>query len=90
MLSLFYSMEARYATLATIYDIVKHEFNPTGYTCQPNQIILRQQLPWDSIMNHINDLASEGLVTVIGLGNSIYITDKGIQKLKTPGLITSN
>ena len=55
-------MDHPYSTLQTIYTIVKDDPDPTSYPCKPAQIIVRQFLPWDTILEHIHQLAKQGLV----------------------------
>ena len=78
-------METKYRTLQTLYDIVKTKPNPQDYQCTPRQIILRLLLEWDVILQHLNSLAEEDLVTVQKIENSvgISITLQGIEKLKS-------
>jgi predicted transcriptional regulator len=57
-------MEHPYSTLQTIYNIVKDDSDPTSYPCKPAQIIVRQFLPWDTILEHIHQLAKQGLVEI--------------------------
>ena len=78
-------METKYRTLQTLYDIVKTKPNPHEYQVTPRQIILRLLLEWDVILQHLNSLAEEHLVTVQKIENSvgISITRQGIEKLKS-------
>jgi hypothetical protein len=78
-------METKYRTLQTLYDIVKNKPNPHTYQCTPRQIILRLLLEWDVILQHLNSLAEEDLVSVQKIENSvgISITLQGIEKLKS-------
>lgn len=55
-------MDNHYSTLQTIYSIVKDDHDPTSFPCKPAQIIVRQFLPWDTILEHIHRLHDEGLV----------------------------
>ena len=55
-------MDNAYATLHTIYSIVKDDPDPVSYPCKPAQIIVRQFLPWDTMLVHINQLHEKGLV----------------------------
>lgn len=57
-------MDNYYSTLKTIFDIVKDDPDPTSYPCKPAQIIVRQFLPWDTILTHIHKLDEEGLVSL--------------------------
>ena len=80
-------MEPKYATLKTIYEIVKDKPSPKTYHCTPRQIILHQMNPWDNIMQNLEELADEGLIVIRKLGASLCITEKGIEKAKSTGII---
>lgn len=74
-------METRYATLKTVFDLVKEEVSPTHYPCAINQVLVRQNQPWDVLLNHLQLLADEDLVQLRQIGTlQISITDKGIKK----------
>jgi predicted transcriptional regulator len=79
-------MEPKYATLKTIYEIVKNESNPITYHCTPTQVILRQTQPWDSIMEQLYELEAEELITIQKPGKAICITTKGMDKIQSPEL----
>jgi len=73
-------MENKYVTLQTIYEIVKTNSHPTSTIVFPNEVIVRQNFPWDESIRYIDELCSEHLVEVIQLSPAvIYLTDKGIQ-----------
>jgi predicted transcriptional regulator len=73
-------METRYATLKTVFDLVKEEVSPTHYPCALNQVLVRQNQPWDVLLKHLQLLAAEELVQLRQVGTlQISITDKGIQ-----------
>jgi len=73
-------MENKYITLQTIYDIVKDDAHPTSTIVFPNEVIVRQNFPWDESIKYIDELCSENLVQVIQLSPAvIYLTDKGFQ-----------
>ncbi len=74
-------MDSRFATLKTVYDIVKNEANPSLYACFPNQIIIHQSQPWDTIMQQLYSLADEGFITIQQPGTTICITNKGLDKV---------
>ena len=78
-------MEPKYRTLETIYEIVKDKQNPHTYQCSPRQIILRQLLEWDIILQHLNSLSEENLVMIKKIENSmgILITENGMEKIKS-------
>jgi len=73
-------METQYATLQTVFDLVKEEVSPTQYPCALNQVLVRQNQPWDVLLSHLQLLAAEELVQLRLVGTLlISITDKGIQ-----------
>jgi hypothetical protein len=73
-------METQYATLQTVFDLVKEEVSPTQYPCALNQVLVRQNQPWDVLLSHLQLLAAEELVQLRQVGTlQISITDKGIQ-----------
>jgi hypothetical protein len=77
-------MEPRYNTLQNIAEVVKNDPSPQTYLFSPAQIIARQSLPWDYIMEHLEDLCSEGLI-IFKKWEDIFIclTDDGIRKAKS-------
>jgi predicted transcriptional regulator len=74
-------MNNRYKTLEILYSIVQDTPSPTRYSCKPNQIILRQSLPWDAIIAHLEELAAEELVEFNqkGVDSTVTLTDEGLQ-----------
>lgn len=80
-MSLFHSMEMKYATLKTIYELVKDEINPLTYACFPHQVIIRQAQPWDKTLVQLEELQLEGLVTIQQPGTTICITAKGMSQV---------
>ncbi len=76
-------MEPKYTTLKAIYDIVKEETNPLIYACFPNQVILHQSQPWDTVMEQLQQLATDGLSTIHQPGTTICLTELGMQKAET-------
>ena len=73
-------MENKYHTLQTIYDLVKNDAHPTSSVIYPNEIIVRQDFPWDESVKHLDELKSENLVDILQLSPSlIFITDKGFE-----------
>jgi predicted transcriptional regulator len=74
------SMNNRYKTLEILYSIVQDTPSPTRYTCKPNQIILRQTLPWDNIIEHLQQLAAEQLVSFkqMGVDSTVTLTEEGL------------
>jgi predicted transcriptional regulator len=76
----FLAMENKYITLQTIYDIVKNDAHPTSTIVFPNEVIVRQNFPWDESIKYLDELCSENLVEIIQLSPAvIYLTDKGFQ-----------
>jgi predicted transcriptional regulator len=76
----FGQMDNKYVTLQTIYEIVKSNSHPTSTIVYPNEVIVRQNFPWDESIKYIDELCSENLVEVIQLSPAvIYLTDKGFQ-----------
>lgn len=74
-------METRYATLKTVFDLVKEERSPTNYPCAINQVLVRQNQPWDILLNNLQLLADEELVQLKQVGTlQISITTKGFEK----------
>ena len=47
-------MENKLVTLQTIYNIVKDNPHPTTSLLQSNELILRQNFPWDEVVNHLS------------------------------------
>jgi hypothetical protein len=73
-------MENKYITLQTIYDLVKNDAHPTSSIVYPNEVIVRQNFPWDESVKYLDELRSENLVEILQLSPAvIYITDKGFQ-----------
>jgi hypothetical protein len=74
-------METRYTTLKTVFDLVKEERSPTTYSCALNQVLVRQDQPWDVLLNNLQLLADEELVQLKQIGTlQISITSKGMEK----------
>lgn len=74
-------METRYATLKTVFDLVKEERSPTNYPCALNQVLVRQDQPWDVLLANLQLLADEELVQLRQAGTlQISITNKGLEK----------
>ena len=73
-------MEKKLQTLHTIYNIVKNNPHPTTSLLQSNELILRQNFPWDEMVTHLNELQADGLVIMKQLSvAAISITDKGVK-----------
>ncbi|GAO43397.1 hypothetical protein [Flavihumibacter petaseus] len=87
-------MDNHYSTLQTIYSIVKEDNDPTSYPCKPAQIIVRQFLPWDTILSHIMQLHEEGLVRLQQLERAtlVHITQEGLLRAnsQTTQAVTSS
>ena len=76
-------MENKLVTLQTIYNMVKDNPHPTTSLLQSNELVLRQNFPWDEVVNHLNELQAEGLVIMKQLSiAAISITDKGLQYMR--------
>jgi predicted transcriptional regulator len=73
-------MENKWATLQAIYNIVKDNPRPATSLLPTNELILRQNLPWDEVVNHLKELQEEGYITMRQLSVAVIsITDKGLQ-----------
>ena len=55
-------MKRHYFTLQIIYELAKLAKNPTSHSCHPSDIILRHNLPWDIVAEHLQQLKKEGLI----------------------------
>lgn len=72
-------MERKYQTLKTIYELVKNDAQPTMSIIQPNEIIIRQELPWDIIVDHLKQLEAEKHITLQQVSTAVIsITAKGL------------
>jgi hypothetical protein len=67
-------MENKYITLQTIYDIVKNDAHPTSTIVFPNEVIVRQNFPWDESVKYLDELCSENMVEIIQLSPSCYLS----------------
>jgi predicted transcriptional regulator len=75
-------MENKLITLHTIYDLVKDNPHPTTSLLPTNELILRQNLPWDEVVNHLKELQAGGYISMQQLSVAVIsITDKGLQYL---------
>lgn len=75
-----WAMDNKYLTLQTIYEIVKNDAHPTSSIVYPNEVIVRQNFPWDESVKYIDELCSEDLVQIVQHSPAvIYLTDKGFQ-----------
>ncbi len=73
-------MENKFQTLQLIYEMVKNDIKPSMHNILPNEIISRQHLPWDEIVNHLNELHKEGYVFMKQSSPVIItLTEKGFQ-----------
>lgn len=79
MLSVHCLVEEKYLTLQVIYSLVKETMHPTQFACKASEIIIHHNQPWDIILSHLNELATEGLITFI-VPSVITITENGIKK----------
>jgi predicted transcriptional regulator len=81
------AMENKYHTLQTIYELVKNDSHPTSRSVHPNEVIVRQNFPWDESVKYLDELKSENLVEILRLSPAaIYITDKGFQYILSANL----
>jgi hypothetical protein len=80
-------MDSHYSTLRTIYEIVKDDPDPTSYPCKPAQIIVRQFLPWDTILVNIRKLDEEGMVSLQQYDRFtiVRLTALGMKKARANG-----
>lgn len=75
-------MENKWVTLQAIYNIIKDDPHPTNSLLPTNDLILRQNFPWDEVVSHLNELQADGLVTLKQLSVAVIsITEKGLQFL---------
>lgn len=73
-------MEKKYQTLQTIYELVKNDPHPTSSVLHPNEIIVRQNFPWDESVQHLDELRSEHLIDILQHSPAlIFITEQGYQ-----------
>lgn len=77
-------MENKYQTLQTIYELVKNDAHPTSSVLYPNEIIVRQNFPWDEIVKYLDELKSENLITILQHSPAvIFITEQGFQYIRS-------
>lgn len=77
-------MQNKYQTLQTIYELVKNDANPTSSVIYPNEIIVRQNFPWDESVKHLAELKSENLINILQHSPAvIFITEQGFQYIHT-------
>ena len=68
-------------TLRVIYEMVQHDLKPSVKNILPNEIISRSHLPWDKIMQHLDELHDESFINMKrSLVVVINITQKGIEQ----------
>jgi hypothetical protein len=80
-------MQKKYQTLQTIYDLVKNDAHPTSSIIYPNEIIVRQNFPWDESVQHLDELRSENLISILHHSPAvILITEQGFQYMLTARL----
>lgn len=58
-------MQKKYQTLQTIFELVKNDANPTSRVIYPNEIIVRQNFPWDECVKYLDELKAESLIDVL-------------------------
>ena len=77
-------MENKYQTLQTIYELVKNDAHPTSSVLYPNEIIVRQNFPWDEIVKYLDELKSENLINILQHSPAvIFITEQGFQYIRS-------
>ncbi len=70
----------KYQTLQTIFELVKNDAHPTSKLLHPNEIIVRQNFPWDESIKHLDELRSENLIDILQHSPAvIFITELGLQ-----------
>lgn len=73
-------MENKYQTLQTIYELVKNDAHPTSSVVHPNEIIVRQNFPWDESVKYLDELRSENFINILQHSPAlIFITEKGFE-----------
>jgi len=73
-------MQNKYKTLQTIYELVKNDAHPTSSIIHPNEIIVRQNFPWDESVKHLEELRSEHLINILHHSPAvILLTEEGFQ-----------
>ncbi|MBL0183017.1 MAG: hypothetical protein IPP96_12275 [Chitinophagaceae bacterium] len=73
-------MQSKYQTLQTIYELVKNDAHPTSSVIYPNEIIVRQNFPWDESVKHLDELRSEKLIDILHHSPAlVLITELGFQ-----------
>ncbi len=76
-------MQSKYQTLQTIYELVKNDSHPTSRVVHPNEIIVRQNFPWDESVKHLEELRSERLINILLHSPAvIFITELGFQYIR--------
>jgi hypothetical protein len=70
----------KYSTLKVLYLLVQDCIHPTQFACKPAEIITHHSIPWDTILVHLTELASEGLV-IFTIPSVITITQAGLDKI---------
>lgn len=73
-------MQNKYLTLQTIFELVKDDAHPTSRIVHPNEIIVRQNFPWDESVKHLEELRSENFINILHQSPAlIFITELGLQ-----------
>lgn len=81
-------MESRYSTLKKVFDLVIDKVHPTKYRCPISEVLVHGELPWDRLVVQLDQLSSEELVELHHAGSlQVSITEKGIEKIRSLGLI---
>lgn len=73
-------MKTKWDTLSIVYSIVKDYLHPITTLLHINELILKQNLPWDQVVDHLKELQMDGYVTIHQLTVAVIsITDKGMK-----------
>lgn len=84
-------MENKYQTLQTIYELVKNDAHPTSSVLYPNEIIVRQNFPWDEIVKYLDELKSENFIDILQHYPAvIFITEQGFQYIRSANSKSGN
>jgi len=72
----------KFQTLHAIFNLVKEHPAHTTPLLQTNELLLRQDLPWDEVSRHLGELQEEGFIVLRQSPASVIsLTAKGIDYL---------
>ncbi len=72
-------MDKKYLVLQSIYDCVKNEPSPPSFYLSLQEVIVRQNFPWDEVMQLLQELESEAFIVMRKFSTVLVsITDSGI------------